>query len=88
MGDSERAITTLLLIATHRLRVGGKIAFWLPTSADVNIGDVQAILSQIENFSALAINEYLQFSRATPQHLHSKLCRWLVVYRKFAEPHT
>ena len=83
MGDSRRSVATLLLIACHRLKLGGRLVFWLPTSAETSFDALIDILHDIEKLTYSDIEKDLKFLSATPQHLHSKLSRWLCVYEKY-----
>lgn len=82
MGDNHRTVATLLLIARHRLKPGGRLAFWLPTDATVDSISLSETLREIEKLTHCDIRKYLLFDSATPQYLHSKLTRWLCIYEK------
>lgn len=82
MGDSRRSVATLLLIARHRLKQGGRLVFWLPTPPETDLEALTHMLRDIEKLTHCEIENDLRFVSATPQHLHSKLSRWLCVYEK------
>lgn len=82
-GDEETdpanaVVATLFDVAKTRLEIGGKLVFWYPTDAFVKSEDVISLLEKCMSRSALGGR--LELSRVTPEKLHDKLWRWLVIY--------
>ena len=90
MGDSRLTLAHLLVIASHRVKSGGRLVFWMPTAGFVTDDEVRDQLTQLEKqadqYCRAAglglVSDVLLFERATPQDLNSKLWRWLCVYKR------
>lgn len=84
------AISCLFEIALLRLKVGGRLVFWLPTESFIKAEDVRIRLECIEqevytshqSGSESKSNSILKFERMSRQELHDVMWRWLIVYVK------
>ena len=79
--DSRFATTQLLHVASHRLKVGGKLVFWLPTEASLAASEVESLLHTYTR--SIRVSNLL-FQRAQKQIINGGVWRWLCVYKKIA----
>ena len=80
--DSRFAITKILEVANQRLKLGGKLVFWLPTEANLVASDVESLL---RDYECSVQCESLQFRRAKQQEINNSVWRWLCVYQKIGQ---
>lgn len=76
--SSGQPLVVLFRIAKLRLRLGGRMAFWMPTEAFTSEPEVRRILSELE--VEAGGDGSLVFVKAIREELNNKLWRWLCVY--------
>jgi tRNA G10 N-methylase Trm11 len=91
-GDSITATAYLQAVAVKRLKVDGRLVFFLPTSINADRAKAMHKLQEIEDFSKKILSETavsnmttnypLRLESLTESKLHSSLSRWLCVYTK------
>lgn len=78
--DTQHPLVTLLAIANKRLRVGGRLVFWMPSEA---LDSDDEVAHRLGEYSVQAGSvSALRLIRATRQQLSSKLSRWLCSFEK------
>jgi tRNA G10 N-methylase Trm11 len=83
MGDYTVTIETLFRIAMCRLKLGGRLVFWMPTSGTATLDElVQTLHGILSATMPHQQSTYMAFIRATPQYLNSRLTRWMCVFEK------
>ena len=82
--DSSIAIRKLFNVAVARLKPTGRLAFWLPTDANITQSDVRNILRFHERKAGIN-NNTLVFERTKQQEVNTGVWRWLCVYSRTTE---
>eukprot|EP01041_Mallomonas_annulata_P007349 gene7349-15000_t len=79
LGNNRITSSALLALAGYRLRVGGRLVFWLPTDGFVSEEEVLVLLAAMRTEGGV-MAERLTLYRTRAQHLHDGLWRWLCVF--------
>jgi len=80
MGHNDETITTLFNIAVRRIKVGGRLVFWLPTEAFWTEDNVVRLLESLLRNANSNAQQRLKLERVREDMLHDRLWRWLCVY--------
>ena len=82
--DPEAAfnvLSTLFSLAGKAVKAGGRLVFWYPSRAFVTEGEIRQELDMLMQSCDIGDGEQrsLRWRSATPEKMHDKLWRWLVV---------
>jgi len=80
MGHNDETITMLFNIAAKRIKVGGRLVFWLPTEAFYTEDNAISLLQTLMGKANSLANKKLKFRRVREDMLHDRLSRWLCIY--------
>jgi tRNA G10 N-methylase Trm11 len=76
------ALVTLLQVAQQRLQRGGRLVFWLPSSANTTEAQVLEFLNRLRGIALGDDAPTLNVFRATVETLNDSLWRWLCVLQQ------
>jgi hypothetical protein len=84
-GSAPALVVGLLQLAAQRLVAGGRLAFWLPTRAEVDEREVRAALKALQDRAHDGGGGgngggALMLERVTAETLNGNLWRWLCVF--------
>jgi hypothetical protein len=82
-GSAPALVAALLQLAARRLIAGGRLAFWLPTRAEVDEREVRAALQALQDRAhgdGGGGGGALMLERVTAETLNGNLWRWLCVF--------
>ena len=82
---TDEVYVSLLQVAERRLKVGGRLVFWLPTEPQTSLEDVTALLQQLMVAAGSQAARTLRLRRAAREELNDALWRWLCIYTKDIE---
>ena len=80
MGLNDETIVVLFNIAAKRIKVGGRLVFWLPTEAFCTENQVINLLQTLLVKANTFAQKKLKFIRVREDALHDRLWRWLCIY--------
>ncbi len=96
MGDPRQVLSTLLQLAQVSLKPGGRLVFWFPSAAFLSESEIREQLRAVETAASGSLQQaspdfhekkgmQLRLMRVTPEKMHDKLWRWLVVYEALTQ---
>ena len=78
MGDPDTALITLLTMADVRLKSGGRLVFFMPTS--VNVTEKEVFYHLQNNINKYRVD--IEIVRVSPEPMNDSLWRWICVLQK------